>query len=87
MVSSNFFHFFLRRKLIIQGNLRQFLFEVDRVSIHGDIFKKYCTSHYVISITQKQKFTGQFHKFHIPLSVKKFLRKIKKVDAHRNVQV
>ena len=30
------------------------------------------------SIKQRQKLTGDFHKFHIPISVKIFLKKVKK---------
>ena len=67
---------FLEINFSIHWSLRQFLFEINRRSIHGDILKKLCTSHHVFSIysiTQKQKFTGHFHKFHIPLGVRKFI--------------
>ena len=52
-----------------------------------------CLKHYVLvtmyfQSSKEKKFTDHFHKFHIPLGVKNFLfEKVKKVDAHRNVQV
>ena len=46
MVNSFFFHIFLKTKFSIRLTLRQFLFEVNRISIHGDILKKPCASHH-----------------------------------------
>ena len=74
----NFFNFFLETNFSIQLSLRQFLFEVNRISNNGDNLKKLYTNHHVFSITGREKFTGRFHKFHIPLSVKKFFKKVKK---------
>ena len=54
---------------------RQFLFNIDRINIHGFILRKRCTSHQVFSITQIQNIAGQFHKIHIPLGVEKLIQK------------
>ena len=47
MVSSIFFNFFLETNISIQLGLRQCLFDVNRVSIRGDILKKLRASHHV----------------------------------------
>ena len=73
--------------LEIQLSLRQFLFEVNRVSVRGEIFEKLCISHHVFSITQRQKFTGYFLIFTFIKRQKKFFKNLKKIEAHRNVQV
>ena len=44
MVSLIFFNFRLETKFSIQLGLRQFLFEVNRISIRGEILKKLCAS-------------------------------------------
>ena len=45
MVSPIFCNSFLETKVSIQLGLRQFLFEVNRISIRGDILEKLCASH------------------------------------------
>ena len=45
MVNSIFFQLFPETKFSIQLSLCQFLFEVYRVSFHGEIFKKLFASH------------------------------------------
>ena len=41
-----FFNFFLETKFSIELSLRQFLFEVNRLSIRGGILGKLCASHH-----------------------------------------
>ena len=45
MVSSTFSTFFLEINFLSQLRLRQFLLEVNRTSIRGDVLKKLCASH------------------------------------------
>ena len=46
MVSSIFSIFFRKTKFSIQVSLRQFFFEFNRISIHGDILKKQFAGHH-----------------------------------------
>ena len=76
MVSSIFFNFFLETKFSIQLRLRQFLFEVNRVSIRGDVLIKLCASHHAIEaasthVSEKSCFRLR-QKIHWPTFVPSF---------------
>ena len=72
MVSTIFFNFFLETAFSIHLGLRQFLFEVNRISIRGDILKKLCVGHHASTHISQKSCSRLRQKIHWPTFMSNF---------------